>query len=202
MRWRRCNRQACRSPPCTMCTRGQTCPGRLTGCLRTGTRTLEIPNSLAEACAAVAEGKVVDIDLGRAVPLLAPHVQDALGLYRWLNIPPEPRKGVMTVDAENSTREHPGAAARRRTPARGSLTGPRRATVCRVFGARVYFYLATDTPLYGILARGARSPPHLNPRLPLPRHRQPQHHGAQPQHHQNHESPVRLVHAGPVQHPD
>jgi YegS/Rv2252/BmrU family lipid kinase len=29
-------------------------------------RTLEIPNSLAEACAAVAEGKVVDIDLGRA----------------------------------------------------------------------------------------------------------------------------------------
>jgi diacylglycerol kinase (ATP) len=29
-------------------------------------RTLEIPNNLAEACAAVAEGKVVDIDLGRA----------------------------------------------------------------------------------------------------------------------------------------
>lgn len=29
-------------------------------------RTLEIPNNLAEACATVAEGKVVDIDLGRA----------------------------------------------------------------------------------------------------------------------------------------
>jgi YegS/Rv2252/BmrU family lipid kinase len=29
-------------------------------------RTLEIPNSLAEACTTVAEGKVVDIDLGRA----------------------------------------------------------------------------------------------------------------------------------------
>ncbi|MFF1254768.1 lipid kinase [Pseudarthrobacter sp. NPDC058329] len=29
-------------------------------------RTLEIPNNLAEACAAVADGKVVDIDLGRA----------------------------------------------------------------------------------------------------------------------------------------
>ncbi|NUU32655.1 lipid kinase [Arthrobacter sp. C9C5] len=29
-------------------------------------RTLEIPNNLAEACAVVAEGKVVDIDLGRA----------------------------------------------------------------------------------------------------------------------------------------
>ena len=29
-------------------------------------RTLEIPSSLAEACAAVADGKVVDIDLGRA----------------------------------------------------------------------------------------------------------------------------------------
>jgi YegS/Rv2252/BmrU family lipid kinase len=29
-------------------------------------RTLEIPNNLAEACAAIAEGKVVDIDLGRA----------------------------------------------------------------------------------------------------------------------------------------
>jgi YegS/Rv2252/BmrU family lipid kinase len=29
-------------------------------------RTLEIPNTLAEACAAIAEGKVVDIDLGRA----------------------------------------------------------------------------------------------------------------------------------------
>lgn len=29
-------------------------------------RTLEIPNNLAEACATIAEGKVVDIDLGRA----------------------------------------------------------------------------------------------------------------------------------------
>lgn len=29
-------------------------------------RTLEIPNNLSEACAAVADGKVVDIDLGRA----------------------------------------------------------------------------------------------------------------------------------------
>lgn len=29
-------------------------------------RTLEIPNNLAEACATVADGKVVDIDLGRA----------------------------------------------------------------------------------------------------------------------------------------
>jgi YegS/Rv2252/BmrU family lipid kinase len=29
-------------------------------------RTLEIPNDLSEACAAVADGKVVDIDLGRA----------------------------------------------------------------------------------------------------------------------------------------
>jgi YegS/Rv2252/BmrU family lipid kinase len=29
-------------------------------------RTLEIPNNLAEACAAVADGKVVDVDLGRA----------------------------------------------------------------------------------------------------------------------------------------
>jgi len=29
-------------------------------------RTLEIPNSVAEACATVADGKVVDIDLGRA----------------------------------------------------------------------------------------------------------------------------------------
>ena len=29
-------------------------------------RTLEIPNNLAEACSAVTEGKVVDIDLGRA----------------------------------------------------------------------------------------------------------------------------------------
>ena len=29
-------------------------------------RTLEIPNNLAEACAAVTDGKVVDIDLGRA----------------------------------------------------------------------------------------------------------------------------------------
>ncbi len=29
-------------------------------------RTLEIPNNLAEACAAIADGKVVDIDLGRA----------------------------------------------------------------------------------------------------------------------------------------
>jgi diacylglycerol kinase (ATP) len=29
-------------------------------------RTLAIPNNLAEACAAIAEGKVVDIDLGRA----------------------------------------------------------------------------------------------------------------------------------------
>jgi diacylglycerol kinase family enzyme len=29
-------------------------------------RTLEIPSDLAEACAAVADGKVVDIDLGRA----------------------------------------------------------------------------------------------------------------------------------------
>lgn len=29
-------------------------------------RTLEIPNKLAEACATIAEGKVVDIDLGRA----------------------------------------------------------------------------------------------------------------------------------------
>jgi diacylglycerol kinase (ATP) len=29
-------------------------------------RTLEIPNNLAEACATLAEGKVVDIDLGRA----------------------------------------------------------------------------------------------------------------------------------------
>jgi diacylglycerol kinase (ATP) len=29
-------------------------------------RTLEIPNDLAEACAAIADGKVVDIDLGRA----------------------------------------------------------------------------------------------------------------------------------------
>lgn len=29
-------------------------------------RTLEIPNNIAEACATVAEGKVVDIDLGRA----------------------------------------------------------------------------------------------------------------------------------------
>ncbi|MFF2245919.1 lipid kinase [Arthrobacter sp. NPDC058130] len=29
-------------------------------------RTLELPNNLAEACATVAEGKVVDIDLGRA----------------------------------------------------------------------------------------------------------------------------------------
>lgn len=29
-------------------------------------RTLEVPNDLAEACAAVADGKVVDIDLGRA----------------------------------------------------------------------------------------------------------------------------------------
>ena len=29
-------------------------------------RTLEIPNNLAEACAAIAEGKLVDIDLGRA----------------------------------------------------------------------------------------------------------------------------------------
>ena len=29
-------------------------------------RTLEIPNNLAEACATIADGKVVDIDLGRA----------------------------------------------------------------------------------------------------------------------------------------
>lgn len=29
-------------------------------------RTLEIPNNLADACAAIADGKVVDIDLGRA----------------------------------------------------------------------------------------------------------------------------------------
>ncbi|WP_307031698.1 diacylglycerol/lipid kinase family protein [Arthrobacter globiformis] len=44
-------------------------------------RTLEIPNNLAEACATVAEGKVVDIDLGRA------NGEPFLNVASWMSVP-------------------------------------------------------------------------------------------------------------------
>ena len=69
-------------------------------------RTLEIPGSLADACAAVADGKVVDIDLGRANGRPIPQRR-----FRWV-------VGGCYRGSEPTSQRLRAARLRRRYPAR------------------------------------------------------------------------------------